>query len=83
VGVGVLALQQFHLRRKAAKAHLDAVVGEVRAVAGPVVRSVGLDRVAAPVCSVVAGGRAFLDAALGPSRVPPEGAEAVSPPHRS
>lgn len=62
VGLGVLALQQFHYHRRTAKAHVDSVVGEVRAMAEPIARSVGLDRLAAPVCSVVAGGKAFISA---------------------
>lgn len=65
VGVGVLALQQFHMRRKAVKARLDSVVGDVRTVAEPVARSVGLDRLASPVCSVISGGKAFIGTALG------------------
>lgn len=65
VGIGVLALQQFHLRRKAVLARIDSVVGDVRTVTDPVARSVGLDRLAAPLCSVVSGGKAFIGAALG------------------
>ena len=65
VGIGVLALQQFHLRRKAVKAKLDTVIDEVRTVAEPVARSVGLDKLAAPVCSVISSGKAFVDAAIG------------------
>jgi hypothetical protein len=69
VGVGVLALQQFHLRRRAIKERVETVVGEVRTVAEPVARSVGLDKLAAPVCAVISTGfstgRAFVDAALG------------------
>lgn len=64
VGLGVLALQQVHIQRRAAKARVESLVGEVRARAEPLAEAVGLDRVAAPVCSLVAGGRALVGSAL-------------------
>jgi hypothetical protein len=80
VGVGVLALQQFHLRRKAVKSKLDTVIDEVRTVAEPVARSVGLDKLAAPVCSVLSSGKAFVDAAMGNNSG--NGRQAAPPPRR-
>lgn len=64
VGIGVLALQQFHLRRKAVKARIDSVLGEVRSAAEPLARRTGLPELAAPVCAAISEGKALIGAAL-------------------
>lgn len=67
VGLGVLALQEVQIRRRATKAMIEDQVQGAKALIGTVTDQVVKVPllVVPPICGVVAGGRSLLERALG------------------
>lgn len=68
VGLGVLALQQVHARRRGIARQLSATLAEVKAKADPVTSALDrLPRLPGPVGQVVEGGRVRLCRSVRPT----------------